>query len=174
EQEEQPPHDKASVRGARGRTNDLRLYGLLARDSNQAKLSDGLTALYRSATYRRRMPPLANLVSPASVSFTLLGSTASRRRRPLPRTTGMSQMWSSSIRPRPNSVRSTLLVPYLMRSLPGWRLSLVISSTASPSSNFAFQVVSRSVVDSTYLGIALIRPMYAFPFTCPHVAANVS
>ena len=77
----------------------------------------------------------------------------------LPATTGMIQKRNSSIRWSRTSVSSKRLVPYLMRSLPGWSFSREIALDGSGPRRVAFHAVWVSDRDATYLGMALMRSM---------------
>ena len=51
------------------------------------------------------------------------------------------------------------LVPYLMRSFPGWALSRSMAPTMSGPRSVAFHVTSVSDREATYLGMSLIFSM---------------
>ena len=103
--------------------------------------------------------PFSSVLSSVSLRSSPEVSTPSNSRCPEPATTGMIQKWNSSIRWSRTSVSSKRLVPYLMRSLPGWSFSRAIAVDGSGPRRVAFHAVWVSDRDATYLGMALMRSM---------------
>ncbi len=87
--------------------------------------------------------------------------------------TGKYQKWNSSTRPCSTRVLSSSPVPYLRMFLPGCSLSFATSSATSPWMTEAFQVVSVSVREATYLGMAFMASA-AGPSIDPQATANPS
>jgi hypothetical protein len=92
---------------------------------------------------------------------------------PEPATKGCIQRCSSSSCPPSRSARLNGPVPYFSRVLSPSFLSRATASTASPCRTSAFQVVSVSVCEATYLGSALSLSAMA-PVWPGHVSANTS
>ena len=69
---------------------------------------------------------------------------------------------------------SKRLVPYLIRSLPGWSFSRAIALEGSGPRRVAFHAVWVSDRDATYLGMALMRSTYGSPTVWPQYAKSCS